>query len=152
MRIIGLILLLGLFSIIIHTIVQIILASTMSFEYLQETRHWFIISTMFVIIICMYFLLRRWNNNTRPQLFISLIKIFFVQVITIVSLSVINIASAFFSTASDVLPDTGALAFQFDPTDFMAKTLIFAVALPIIAFIPIYLVDKKIKRARPNSK
>lgn len=139
MRIIGHILLLGLFSIIIHAIEQIILANTMSFEYLQETRHWFIISTMFVVVVCMYFILRRWNNNTPPRLFISLIKIFFVQVITIVSLSVINIASAFFSTASDVLPDTGALAFQFDPTDFMAKTLIFAVVLPIITFIPICL-------------
>lgn len=147
MKIIGHILLLGLISIIIQTIEQITLARTTSFEYLQETRHWFIISTMFVFIICIYFILRRWNNKTRPHFLKSLTIMFFVQVLTIVSLTIINIASAFFSTTSDFLPDTTAIAIQFDPADFIAKTLIFACGLPLIILTPIYLLDRQKKQS-----
>ncbi len=68
---------------------------------------------------------------------------FFIQVLTIISLTTINIASVFFSTVSTFLPDTTAIAIQFDATDFIIKTLIFALGLPLIILTVTYLLDRK---------
>ena len=143
MRITGHILLLGLFSIIVQTIVQFALARLTSFEYLQETQHLFIISTMLAFLVLTYFILRRWNNKSRPSFMKALTTMLFIQVLTIISLTTINIASVFFSTVSTFLPDTTAIAIQFDATDFIIKTLIFALGLPLIILTVTYLLDRK---------
>lgn len=143
MRIIGNILLLGLISIVLQTVEQIVLARLTSFEYLQERRHLFIISTMFVYLIFTYFILRRGNNKSRPAFLMTLTIMFFIQVLTIISLTAINIASAFLSTGSNFLPDTAAIAIQFDAADFIIKTLLFALGLPLIILTIIFLLDRQ---------
>jgi len=143
MKIIGHILLFGLFSIIVHTIVQITLAWLTGLEYLEETRHLFIITTMVAYLVLTYFILRRWNNKSRPIFIQALTTMFFIQVLTIISLTTINIASAFLSTDTNFLPDTTAIAIQFNATDFIIKTLVFALGLPLIILTVTYLLDRK---------
>ena len=145
MRPIRLIFLLGLISIVLHTVVQYALARAASFEFLQDSRHWFIISTMLIFLVGCYFILRRRNGSVRPPFIQSWLIMFFVQVFTIVFLSVINLPSAFQSSSSGILSDPAAIAMQFDPADFILKTLIFAVILPFIILTPLFLLDRRAK-------
>lgn len=144
MRPIRRIFLLGLISIVLHAVIQYALASTASFEFLQESRHWFIISTMLTFLVGCYFILHRWHGSIRPPFIQSWLIMFFVQVFTIFFLSVINLPSAFQSSSSGILPDPSAIAIQFDPADFILKTMIFAVILPLIILAPLFLLDKRV--------
>ncbi|HNA59275.1 MAG TPA: hypothetical protein PLJ43_14185 [Chitinophagales bacterium] len=140
-----LIFLLGLISFVLHTVVQYALARAASFDFLQESRHWVIISTMLVFLVGCYFILRRWNGSVRPPFIKSWTIMFFVQVLTIVFLSVINLPSVFLSSSSGILPDPSAIGIQFDLADFILKTLIFAVIMPLIILVPLFLLDKRKK-------
>ncbi|MFY9310319.1 MAG: hypothetical protein WAQ28_14840 [Bacteroidia bacterium] len=151
MRNIRQILILGLVSIAIHALEQIVLERATSFEYLEENKALFIIGTMFSFIFLMYFIIRRWNNNQKPTFFRTLLIMFFVQVLTIISLTVINVASIVFSADSIFVPDTSAIAIRFNLMDFIAKTSIFAFGLPLIILAILFLIDRR-KSSDTNSR
>lgn len=146
MRFLLQLILLTLLSIALHSGVQLLSARWMSFESLQRNTHWFVILTMAGFIVLAYILLRRWNDRTKPKFLRGLLLIFIVQVISIVSLSVIRIISAFAALDPNLAPDTAALSMGFDPSDLLIKVVLFALGLPLLLLGVIYFLDGRGKR------
>jgi hypothetical protein len=131
---------LGFISIALHVVVHLTLASISSYEFGQENEHVFIMATMFVLLLFIYFFVRYRNNKVRPSYFKTLAIMFFVQIITVFSLTSIKINSSFLSPGSK---EHHPIALHIDPSDLSGKTLIFAIGLPSIVLTILYVMDKK---------
>ena len=143
MRLVKDIFLFGLISIIAQTVEQIALFKLTSFEYLQETRHWYVIATMFGMLIYMYFIFRRRNNKSRPNFANLLIAMFFVQVLTIIWLIVVTFASVFFAAKSKPVPHFIPITIEYNSVNLIVQFLILSLGLPLIVLSIIYLLDNK---------
>lgn len=131
---------LALVSVILLSVEQMILEKAFSFEFLQEIKYVFVIVTMLVYLVLVYFILRRWNNNTRPAFLKTWATMFFIQLLTIISFSFLKAAPLLMGLNTDTAP----MAIQLDVEDFMIKALLFAGILPLIILAVIYLFDRKI--------
>ena len=112
----------------------------MGYEYMETNRHWFIILTMLLFLTMGYFLLRRWNQHSRPKFLRALLILFSAQLVTIFALNSINFFWLFFSKAQNEMPDT--MGVHLDATDFLIKTLLFALGLPLLV-LSIAQLDRK---------
>ena len=102
---------LSVISIVIHTIIKYLLPKLIEWPTVEEVIYIVVISTMTVYIILSYFLIKRWDSKKRPAFLKCLAIIFISQTVTIFGWTLFG---------------------TFDIVEFLWKTLIFALIVPLL--------------------
>ncbi len=120
--------LLSIISISLHAFSQLFLEKLIEWPESAEIKPFIIISLMIVFIISAYYLIRSWNGKFRAKYLSYVIKIFIAQILTILSLTFIDTPN-------------------FDFADFLFKSFVFALIIPMSLLTILFIIDGRLKDA-----